>query len=164
MLQSSFSCSSQFAIIFNIRLYKSESVDLEPAKTFADDIDWQTLETQLSLLPLLFTSDCKNLSELIKFFRGISAGHSAMLSEVGKLVKTLLLVLLPATNAASERVFSTLRRVKTYTRSSMLHSCLNHILLCVTYKNNLTKSFYERILKTFVNRQAGRLNMFELPK
>ena len=45
--------------------------------------------------------------------------------EALKLVKILLII--PATNATSERSFSTLRRVKSYLRSNMKQS---HLITC----------------------------------
>ena len=36
---------------------------------------------------------------------------------------------MPATNAVSERSFSTLRRIKTYLRSTMSQSKLNHLMI-----------------------------------
>ena len=42
------------------------------------------------------------------------------------LILAKLLLVAPATNATSERTFSTLRRIKTYPRSTMSNNRLNH--------------------------------------
>ena len=60
-----------------------------------------------------------------------------VVSEVLKLVKLILLV--PATNAVSERSCSTLCRVKTYLRSSMTQERLNSCLVLATYKEQVDK-------------------------
>ena len=57
------------------------------------------------------------LSDVLKFFRNCIPGQLELMSEVCKLVK--LLLVMPATNAESERSFSAIRRIKTYLRSTM---------------------------------------------
>ena len=52
--------------------------------------------------------------------------------EICRLAK--LVLVMPATNAVSERCFSAMRRLKTYLRSSMGQSRLNHIMILSTYK------------------------------
>ena len=48
-----------------------------------------------------------------------------------------MILVLPATNATSERSFSALRRIKNYLRSTMSQSCLNHLML-LYYHQDLT--------------------------
>ena len=45
-----------------------------------------------------------------------------------------LVLVMPATNAVSERCFSAMCRLKTYLRSSMGQSRLNHIMILSIYK------------------------------
>ena len=56
-------------------------------------------------------------------------------SEVCSLIH--LALVMPATNAASDRNFSSMRRLKTYLRSKMLQSCLNHIMLLHVDENRV---------------------------
>ncbi len=56
----------------------------------------------------------------------MTPGQRELLSEVCQLFQLLLVI--PATNAVSERSFSALRRVKTYLRSTMAQDRLNHIM------------------------------------
>ena len=60
-----------------------------------------------------------------------------LVSEVLKLVKLILLV--PASNAVSERSSSTLRRAKSYLRSSMTQERLKFCLILGTYKKLVDK-------------------------
>ena len=53
-------------------------------------------------------------------------GHFAILSEISTVLK--LILVLPATDAPSERVFSSLKRIKTYLRNSMSQARLNHLM------------------------------------
>ena len=48
-----------------------------------------------------------------------------------------LILVMPATNAVSERSFSTLRRVKSYLRSTMNQQRLNHLMIASIYKESL---------------------------
>ncbi|NKC02343.1 MAG: hypothetical protein GKR90_28105 [Pseudomonadales bacterium] len=45
-----------------------------------------------------------------------------------------LILVLPATNAASERSFSNMKRIKTYSRSTMKQDRLNHLMILNIYK------------------------------
>ena len=80
--------------------------------------------------------------------------------EALKLVKLLLII--PATNATSERSFSTLRRVKSYLRSSMKQSRLNHLITCNTYKEELYQLDLKAIANSFVHGKENRMNKFGL--
>ena len=55
------------------------------------------------------------------------------MSEVVTFLK--LIMVLPSTNAVSERSFSALKRMKTYLRSTMKPDRLNHLLLLHVHKD-----------------------------
>ena len=50
-----------------------------------------------------------------------------------KLLQLLLVV--PATSATSEQSFSSLRLLKTFLRTTMSQSCLNHLMLLYVHKD-----------------------------
>ena len=50
-----------------------------------------------------------------------------MISEVAKMIK--LIIVMPATNAVSERSLSAMRRLYTYLRINMGSSCLNNAMV-----------------------------------
>ena len=57
-----------------------------------------------------------------------------MQSGISEVVKLLTLILvMPATNAVSERSASALRRVKTYLRTTMHQDRLNHLMVLITF-------------------------------
>lgn len=58
-----------------------------------------------------------------------------MLGEVDHLLHLYLTI--PLTSATAERTFSTLRRLKSYLRSTMTQKRLNHVILLHTYKKNV---------------------------
>ena len=66
-------------------------------------------------------------TDVIDVIKSLTSAQKTLLSEVCTLGK--LLLVMPATNAASERSFSTLRRNKTYLRSTMTQQRLNHLMI-----------------------------------
>ena len=85
-----------------------------------------------------------------------------MLSEVTKIFE--LVLVLPATNATSERSFSKLKLIKTYLRSSMTQKRLNHYMVLGIYKEHLDTIDLKELAKEFVLRCPRRENIFEIPK
>ena len=69
------------------------------------------------------------------------------ISEVLKILE--LILVLPATNATSERTFSKLRLIKTYLRSTMTQGRLNHLMICAVYHEYLD---LEKLAFKFVER------------
>jgi hypothetical protein len=69
----------------------------------------------------------------VKYFQSLSRCHIALLSQVALLLK--LVLVMPASNAVSERSFSALRRVKTCLRSSMGADRLNRLMLLHVHKH-----------------------------
>ena len=67
----------------------------------------------------------------------MSAGMSAHFSEAAILIK--LLRIAPATNAVSERSCFTLRRIKTYLRTTITQNRMNNTIMLNTYKEELDK-------------------------
>ena len=88
---------------------------------YGTDLNKMNLKLQLESLAANF--DCEDnaadivLSDVIKYFSSMSVRERKWLKEVESLLK--LVLGLPATNAMSERSFSSLRRIKTYLRSTM---------------------------------------------
>ena len=74
--------------------------------------------------------------EAIKIISPLNASRKLLVSEVLKLVKLILLV--PTTNVASERLRSVLCRVKTYLWSSITQEPVSSCLVA-TYKKQVDK-------------------------
>ena len=56
-----------------------------------------------------------------------------LLGEIVKLMK--LVLVMPATNASSERTFSAMHRVKSYLRATMSQERLNHLMILHAHKD-----------------------------
>ena len=101
-----------------------ESFDEEFQKVadfYKDDFNSGLLRTQLEFLNASFIEN-KDISRvdmkaILKYFRSTLPVYRTFYSEVFKLLK--LILVMPATNAISERSFSALKRVKTYLRTTM---------------------------------------------
>ena len=94
---------------------------------YGSDFDSSLLNTQLCILQSRLESEQSITISTIKEFLTSLGEARSLLSEVVKLVSPVLVM--PATNAISERSFSALRRVKTYLRGSMKQSRLNHLMV-----------------------------------
>ena len=105
---------------------------------YKDDIYKMQLQAQLPLLQALFAEE-KNQSELsvndiIKSLSQLSSAQRLAFSNVWILMK----ILMPATNASSERSFSGLRRIKTYLRTTLTQKRLNDLMVLNFPKKKLT--------------------------
>ena len=66
-----------------------------------------------------------------------------------------LLLLMPATNAVSERSFSALKRVKTYPCATTSHNRLNHLMTLHVHKERTDAINMVVIANDFVQRVEG---------
>ena len=73
---------------------------------------------------------------------------------------TLILVL-PSTNAVSERSASALRRVKTYLRTTMSQLRLNDLMMpSILHKDRTDQINLETIISEFVSANGHRIDIF----
>ena len=73
------------------------------------------------------------LKSIIHFLQQLNSAQHQLQTEVLKLAKFILVM--PATNAASERTFSALRRLKTWLRSTMHQALLNWCMILHVHKD-----------------------------
>ena len=95
------------------------------------------LETQLKALTHIVDEKQVGLKDAITIISSLNRFQKLLVSEVLNLVKLILTV--PATNAVSETSCSTLRRFKTYLRSSITQELLSFCLIFATYKDKVHK-------------------------
>ena len=101
---------------------------------YGSDFDSLLLPTNLEIFSKGFHAEGGVvLSDILAFFRSCTPGQLELMSQVGKLVR--LLLVMPATNAESEQSFSAVRRIKTYLRSTMSQQRLNHLMLLHVHQN-----------------------------
>lgn len=110
---------------------------------YNDELNWYSLMSELQCLEM---SKC-NFQVIDDFFTWI-VNHNTIYPQLAHLAK--LILVLPASNAISERSFSALRRVKSYLRSSMGQKRLNSLLLLHVHKDKLDELNYQDIIREFV--------------
>lgn len=105
-------------------------------------------------------TDVKKVHDVISVFRGdITSMMSVLLDEIAKLMK--LIMVLSSSSSSAERLFSTLRRLKTYIRSTMTADRLNLVTILHIHKE-LTADLKHRwpIMKEFVSANDTTRAMF----
>jgi hypothetical protein len=132
-------------------------------KTYTNDIDKYALTGQLKLLPQVaktmgFDSSKFDVNDLVKLLQSLDNSQKCLLSEVCTLGKILLVM--PATNAVSERSFSALKRVKTYLRSTTGPARLNHLMLVHVHKEKTDSLNLLNIANAFVSAKQNRKQLF----
>ena len=74
-----------------------------------------------------------DIADLLDFFQSLGNARKLLLSKICTLGK--LMLVMPATNAVSERSFSTLKRVKTYLRSTTGEAGSTTSCFCMSTRN-----------------------------
>ena len=83
-----------------------------------------------------------------------------MLSEVDKLVQAYMYFTFPVTSATAERSFSSLRRIKTFLRSSMTAQRLNNLFLLYVHKSVTDLLDLEAVARDFASVNTRRIYYF----
>ena len=133
-------------------------------KFYGEDFDKDLLKTQLPLLYALVTKEdqCKDsdltIHNVVKVLANLSIGQQVALSQIFILMK--LLLVMPATNATSQRSFSALQRIKSYLQATMLQERLNNLLTLHIHKENGLMLNLADIGNDFINAKENRKTMF----
>ena len=72
----------------------------------------------------------------------------------------LLLLVMPATNAQSERSFSAVRRIKTYLRSTMTQQRLNNLMVLHVHKSHTDDLDLVAVANDFIDGSDPRKSFF----
>ena len=103
------------------------------------------------MLPKDFDASLVEISALVQ-------DSPSLLNEVATLLK--LILVLPATNATSERSFSALKRVKTVLRSSMSQTRVNNLMVLHVYKDKTDALHGAKVGRDFVGVSEHRYVIF----
>ena len=90
------------------------------------------MKVQLESLAINKEETTLTLKDVVAYLKELDKNSWDYFSEVFTLVKLILVV--PATNALSERSCSALRRLKTYLRTTMCQDSLNHCMILYVHK------------------------------
>ena len=130
-------------------------------KFFHDDFSESNLCTHLQVLgsSIPATDQRHTIKDIVEYIRLLSPAQRCIMSEVCTLVKILLTS--PASNAASERSASVLRRVKTYLRSTMTQQRLNNLMVIHVHKDKTANLDLKLCLNDFISGSEHRSSLFE---
>jgi hypothetical protein len=122
---------------------------------YRGDIHEANLQCQLRQFATIFECDGKKeeavLSDVLLYMQEMTNRERLLLSEVVKVLK--LVLVMPATNFTSERSFSTLRRIKTYLRSTMRQDRLNDLMTLHVHKDKTGQMNLQSIARDFCFRE-----------
>ena len=128
------------------------------AELYQSDLHIEDLKIQLTTLSLQLSDSHPSFSDILKYLQILSKPARNIYSEVITVIK--LLLVMPASNATSERSFSALRRVKTYLRTTMTQERLNNLMLSHVHQEKLDKLDLLAIAEEFVNGSKHRSSLF----
>ena len=84
--------------------------------------------------------------------------EKAHISQVIELFK--LILVLPATNASSERSFSLLRLEKSYVRATTAQDRLNDLIILSAYRENFDELNLKDAAREFIHKNDTRISLF----
>ena len=130
---------------------------------YHDDFDKELLDSQLKTFGIHFQTTEEptmqiSIFDLKRYFLSLSPGQASLLSQVRHLLQ--LILVMPATNASSERSFSALRRLKNYLRTTMKQERLNHLMVMHVHKERTDKLDLKSVLNNFISDSEHRTSIF----
>ena len=132
------------------------------AEFYGGDFNKENLKLQLVSLAENFEycGDINDitLTDIITYIKSMTPCERKWIKDVQALLKKLLVM--PATNATSERAFSSLRRVKTYLWATMKQERLNGLMVMNVHQERLGKINLVDIANEFVSRSEKRYFTF----
>ena len=157
-----YSSSSLGKLLVKAAMAKSYDEEFVTVTTFyRDDINSDLLSVQLKTLPAVIRSS----DELVNTFydvrnlvKELKQPLKALISEVVKIIK--LIIVMPATNAVSERSFSAMRRLFTYLQTNMGPNRLNNTMVLHVHKERLDQLSLIEIANDFVKGSDHRKTVF----
>ena len=131
---------------------------------FEGDFNMEELSSELRVLKELFFiafgQEKPSLSLIKGTFGKLSRGQRSLIRNVWRLFQ--LLLVLPATNATSERTFNAMRRIKSYLRCTMGQSRLNHLMILHYHQDKTNQLKFEQMLNEYVSCNDVRKSTFAM--
>lgn len=128
-------------------------------KHYTKNFDFPQLKIQLESLSVSFqTVPDSSITEVVSHLKKLSYGQRILLNQVFKLAQYCLVM--PASNATSERAFSSMRRIKTYLRNTMTQNRLNHTMCLSIHKEKLEVLDLKSVINEFIDTVDRRKTVF----
>lgn len=126
---------------------------------YSSDLNAQNLKVQLEILGSnMEPESIMDITDVKTKLQQMSPAQRALLNEVILVMK--LILVMPATNATSERSFSAMRRLKSYLRSTMTQERLNHLMVMHVHKDLTDSLVLTDVANEFVSKCERRLQVF----
>lgn len=127
---------------------------------YEKDFDFDSLRAQLNMLPDAIRTSGITVTTVASVTSAMNAAPVAktLLPDVHRLLK--LFYTIPVSTASAERSFSTLRRMKTYLRSTMTQRRLNDLMCSHTHRDALANVDGLAIASDFIQHNERRRNFF----
>ena len=147
-------------LLFNAASGKPYEAEMKSVLDFyGSDLDPLLMPTHLEIFHTNFpTTVDVSLAEGLGFLRSCAPAVLELISQVTLLAK--LMLVMPATNATSERAFSSVRRIKTYLRSTMSQQRLNHLMLLHIHKSSTDQLSLVDVANDFIAGNEHRQHVF----
>jgi len=140
-------------------------VSVHAVQTYLKDtgFDLGRLKVQVPMLPSVIKTSSQAIKQVtsVRTIVGAVAEsdiYKGMLPEIDRLLK--LYLTFPVTTATAERSFSSLRRVKTYLRSTMTSCRLNNLFLLYIHQDRTDSLDLYEIAKDFISVNNRRRKYF----
>ena len=127
---------------------------------YGEDFNAQELQAHLDVMSCNIPSDrgVHDLRSILSYLKELSESQRILVSQVCKLAS--LILVMPATNATSERSFSALRRTKCYLRSTMTQVRLNSIMTLHVHKEHTDNLNLIDVGNDFIVASSHRQSIF----
>lgn len=129
------------------------TVDNNFVTIYRDEVNIDALKVEIDILRAQ-PDHPTTINQFIKSFKKNS--FRLQFQELGVVLR--LLLLLPASNASSERSFSALKRLKTTGRSTMTQARLSNLIMLHVHKPLTDTIDIQHIIKSFVSCHPRRAN------
>ena len=116
------------------------------------------LESELSMFHRYAKMSLTSLTQVVTHARALKKEVRDLFPSVIALIRLLLVC--PASSAEAERSFSSLRRLKTWLRSTMTQKRFNTVAVCHIHQDLLNRINMDAIMHDFVSRSEIRKNNF----
>lgn len=125
---------------------------------YGSDLNASNLEMQLNMLSSSISDSNMDIFDVKNYFEDATAAVRLHFSEVILVLK--LILVLPATNATSERSFSAMKRIKSYLRSTMGQERLNNLMVLHVHKELVDEIELSEIGNDFISKCPRRQEVF----
>ena len=130
-------------------------------KFYRDDFNLDLLRVQLKTLPAIINDTNEGINtfyDVRKLVKQLNRSVRGLIGEVVRLMR--LMIVMPATNAVSERSFSAMRRLFTYLRTNMGQNRLNNLMVLHIHKERLDQLSLIDVANDFVKESDHRQTVF----